>query len=845
MLKILGLDRALSLLSRKLLYVWVRTQTLPQDLSTLNLDPNKPVCYVLQTRQLSNLLVLETETQRLGLPRALSRLKSLDVREDRSFFFLTRGDTAGPMRRNRFAYSPRLKRLMQAVAANPQLDVQLVPVTILWGRQPQKEDSLLKILFTDSWATPGVLKQFFRVLIHGRRTLVRFEEPISLRAVVDEGQAEDLTLRKIARVLRVHFRRQREMAIGPDLSHRRTQVNALLEADTVKQAIEQEMRNKNLSMAKVEDMARRYAMEIAADYSYPTVRALEKFLNWLWTRLYDGVKVYRMNELTDVAPGQEVIYVPTHRSHIDYLLMSYVIFTQGMMVPHIAAGANLNLPVVGGILRRGGAFFLRRTFKGNHLYAAVFNEYLHMMIQKGYPIEYFIEGGRSRTGRMLQPKGGMLAMTLQSYLRDHQRPIVFMPIYFGYEKVMEGGTYVAELSGKPKEKESIWGVIKTVRDIEKVFGEVHVNFGQPIVLSEVLDEVEPAWREAGAHPDPKSPWFTRTVDTLANRIVTRSNSAAVVNPISLLALALLSTPKQAADEDLLVEFLDALKRLLTVAPYSDRVELTSLSGRELIAYGEKMKVLHRLEHPLGNLVQLLPEQALQMTYFRNNVQHLYTLPGMIACFLTADNALERERIVELIGNIYPFLKAELFLHWKTDELPAVVNAMIDALLETGLLAARSDNNTIKAPNRNSAEYMQLEILARSVRQAMERYYIAISLLTRQGSGKISASQLEELCSLFAQRLAILHEHSAPEYFDRAVFKSFISTLKRIGLLSDDESGQLVFDRRIQAAANEAQFVLPHDVRQTVQQLTRLDADEIRRAIADFRAKAAEKSAKKK
>ncbi|WP_137938141.1 glycerol-3-phosphate 1-O-acyltransferase PlsB [Chitinivorax sp. B] len=837
MLKFLGLEAALSLLSRKLLYLWVRTQVLPQDLTSLKLDPDKPVCYVLQTRQLSNLLVLETETIRTGLPRAMGRFQSLDVREDRSFFFLTRGETPGLRRKNRFAYSPRLKRLVQAAIGNPKFDVQLVPVTILWGRQPQKEDSLLKILFTDSWATPSALKQLFRVLIHGRGTLVRFEEPISLREMADEGQGEELTLRKIARVLRVHFRRQREMAIGPDLSHRRTQVTSLLDSEPVRKAIEEEAREKNVLPHKVEENARRYVLEIAADYSYPTVRAYEKFLTWLWTRLYDGVRVYRMNELVDLAAsGPEIIYVPTHRSHIDYLLMSYVIFKQGMMVPHIAAGANLNLPVVGGILRRGGAFFLRRTFKGNNLYAAVFNEYLHMMIQKGYPIEYFIEGGRSRTGRLLSPKGGMLAMTLASYLRDHNRPIVFVPIYFGYEKVMEGGTYVAELSGKPKEKESIWGLIKTIRDIEKVFGEVHVNFGQPIPLADLLDEQYPGWRDESPIEDTKVPWVTKSVDVLANRIVTHINGAAVVNPINLLAFALLSTPKQVADEDLLVAYLDTLRKVLADAPYTDRVEMTPLDGRALIEYGMKMKVLQRLQHPLGNLIQLEPQQALQLTYFRNNIQHLYTLPGMIACFLTSENALERSRIVELISNLYPFLQAELFLHWRVEELDGVINTMIDAMIEGGLLAVRSDQTTIKAPNRNSAEYMQLEILARSVRQAMERYYIAVALLTRQGSGKITAAHLEELCSLFAQRLAILHEHPAPEFFDKGVFRSFIQTLKRIGILCENEQRQLVFDRQLQAAANEAQIVLPHDVRQTVQQLTRLDAEEIRKAVAEIAAK---------
>ena len=118
------------------------------------------------------------------------------------------------------------------------------------------------------------------------------------------------------------------------------------------------------------------------------------------------------DELAKAAPGKGLVYLPNHRSHIDYLLLSYLVSAQGLAPPHIAAGANLNFPIVGPMLRRGGAFFLRRSFKGEPLYAAVFREYLHTMLAKGFPIAYFIEGGRSRSGRTLAPKGGLLGMTV-------------------------------------------------------------------------------------------------------------------------------------------------------------------------------------------------------------------------------------------------------------------------------------------------------------------------------------------------------------------------------------------------------------------------------------------------
>ena len=183
--------------------------------------------------------------------------------------------------------------------------------------------------------------------------------------------------------------------------------------------------------------------------------------------------------LSEVAAGNEVVYVPCHRSHMDYMLLSYVIYRQGFAIPHIAAGINLNLPVVGRFLRKGGAFFIRRSFAGNALYTVVFMKYLAAIMARGHSIEYFIEGGRSRTGRLFPPKTGMLSMTVRSYLREPVRPVVFLPVYFGYERIMEGKSYIRELSGKPKKKESFLACCGRCGSA-RALRPVHVNLGEPI-----------------------------------------------------------------------------------------------------------------------------------------------------------------------------------------------------------------------------------------------------------------------------------------------------------------------------------------------------------------------------
>src|SRR6185295_8630886 len=147
-------------------------------------------------------------------------------------------------------------------------------------------------------------------------------------------------------------------------------------------------------------------------------------------RLYDGVVLHHEEVLHRVAAGNEIVYVPCHRSHMDYLLLSYIIYVKGFAVPHIAAGVNLNMPIIGRFLRKGGAFFIRRTFRGSPLYPVVFMQYLGVMLARGHSLEYFVEGGRSRTGRLLQPKTGMLSMTVRGFLRNRQRPVAFLPVYF-------------------------------------------------------------------------------------------------------------------------------------------------------------------------------------------------------------------------------------------------------------------------------------------------------------------------------------------------------------------------------------------------------------------------------
>ena len=172
-------------------------------------------------------------------------------------------------------------------------------------------------MFADSWAVTGRLRRLLRILILGRKTRVQFSAPIHLRELVDHNKGHERTVRMAQRILRVHFRNLKTAVIGPDLSHRRNLVKGLINEPAVRQAILEQAQRENISADKAKAQARRYANEIASDYTYTAIRFLEVVLSWFWNKIYDGIKVNHIEQVQGIAPGHEVIYVPCHRSHID------------------------------------------------------------------------------------------------------------------------------------------------------------------------------------------------------------------------------------------------------------------------------------------------------------------------------------------------------------------------------------------------------------------------------------------------------------------------------------------------------------------------------------------------
>jgi len=815
--------RPLYWLAGKIFAIWARPAIQPDAPLQLINDPDAAVCYVLETGGLADMLALERVCKLHGMPSPSESLRCCDVRESRRVVVM-RKMKGILFRRPSTKSSQRLRRLVEA-ADHKQQQLLLIPVAIYWGRSPQKERSVFKLLFSENWDVASRTRKFFATLLLGRNTLLRFSDALPLSSIISEDLDAAVAYRKVSRILRVHFRQRRTATVGPDLSNRRTLVNHVLLAPGVRKVITNEAGDDAAIVERKQKEARKYALEIAADISYPTIRVVERFLRWLWTRIYDGVEIGHIERLHEVAKDKEVIYVPCHRSHFDYLLLGYILYEQGVHTPHIAAGINLNIPIVGPILRRGGAFFLRRSFKGNRLYAAVFDAYLDQILQRGYSIEYFVEGTRSRTGRLLQPKGGMLVMTVNSYIRNPKRPIVFVPVYFGYEKLIEGDSFIGELGGVAKEKESLFGLIRSVKSLRENFGKVYVNIAEPIELEPLLDELRPDWREAQSGSGERPPWLGGIVDELGIEIMSNINAAAAVTPISLLAYVLLATPKQKIGEAELKRQLELNLALTKRFRYSASVTMPDWTPEAIIEHGEKLDVISRSSHPIGDVIHMTEHTAVLMTYFRNNILHLLAVPASVACCFIQGHELEHAELQRLIRLIYPFMRKELCLKWDYDQIDDVTTQAIEAFLESEILTRGRNKKMLVRPPAGSTKAYQLLMLGQSMVPMLQRFYLAIAILVHHGPGELSRARLEVLCQQSAERLSMIYGLHSPDFFNKSLFHDFIKKLQVLGVIRRNSDGKIEFDEDITSIGADARLVLGEEIRHSILSLT-FNGDEV-------------------
>ncbi|ELY5872780.1 glycerol-3-phosphate 1-O-acyltransferase PlsB [Cronobacter sakazakii] len=785
------------------LSVLVKSKSIPAaPCPELGLDTSRPIMYVLPYNSKADLLTLRAQCLEHDLPDPLDPLV-IDGTELPRYVFIHGGPRVFTY------YTPKEESIklfhnyLDLHRSNPDLDVQMVPVSVMFGRSPGREkgeeNPPLRML--------NGIQKFFAVSWLGRDSFVRFSPPVSLRRMATEHGTDKRIAQKLARVARMHFARQRLAAVGPRLPARQDLFNKLLSSKAIARAVEDEARTKKISHEKAQQNAVALMEEIAADFSYEAIRITDRVLGFTWNRLYQGINVHNAERVRKLAhDGHEIVYVPCHRSHMDYLLLSYVLYHQGLVPPHIAAGINLNFWPAGPIFRRLGAFFIRRTFKGNKLYSTVFREYLGELFSRGYSVEYFVEGGRSRTGRLLDPKTGTLSMTIQAMLRGGTRPITLVPIYIGYEHVMEVGTYAKELRGATKEKESLLQMLRGLSKLRNL-GQGYVNFGEPLPLITFLNQHVPEWRDAIDPIEAVRPaWLTPTVNEIAAQLMVRINNAGAANAMNLCCTALLASRQRSLTREQLTEQLDCYLNLLRNVPYAADATVPDATATQLIEHALQMNKFEVEKDTIGDIIVLPREQAVLMTYYRNNIMHMLVLPSLIAAIVTQHRRISREAVQQQVELLFPMLKTELFLRWEKEEVSAVVDALVNELAQQGLILA--DDEWLQV---NPARSRTLQLLAAGVRETLQRYAITFWLLSANPS--INRGTLEKESRTVAQRLSVLHGINAPEFFDKAVFSTLVLTLRDEGYISDTGDAEPAETMKVYQMLAE---LMTSDVRLTIE-----------------------------
>lgn len=788
---------------------FVRFKLLPADpFADLQLDTKRPIFYICHTESASDLATLRRVCQQLQLPDPLSTVKLGSKRHARILFLEKPHQLLGG-RRQTTALQQGLA-LLEAHQQQDELNAQLIPAAILWGRTPGKENSIKWLL--GEAHSPNWLAKLLIVLISGRHTLIRFSPPVQLQQMAAQFGANPVVARKLLRMSRIHFYRQRLAATGPRLMSRTQLQHAILAQPAVKKAIADEAKTRQITTEKARQHARKLLLEIAADYRESTLRVGDRVLSWLWHKLYHGLKIHHSKQLQELAQkGHEIVYVPCHRSHMDYLLLSYVIYHQGLVPPHIAAGVNLNFWPAGPIFRRGGAFFIRRSFSGDKLYSTVFREYLSQLFNKGYAVKFYPEGGRSRTGRLLTPKTGMLAMTVQTLLQGTDRPITLVPVYLGYEHVMEVNTYLSELKGSAKQKESVFGVFKAIRKLRN-YGFGYINFAEPISLNTYLSERVPDWKRLREYSTvPKPAWLGSVVDELAADIMVHINQSAALNAINLIALVLLATRHKALARSELEQQLELYIRLQQCLPYHSRISLPEHSAADMIEHALALGKIQQSSDHFGQIITLEPEQAILLSYFRNNIIHLFILPAILASALLRQRDLSGQQLAETMALLYPLLATELYL--KTEH-SALSDPLLDFMAKAGLIE-QPEQGPRPVPQQD-AGYRQLGLLAGIATDTLQRYAIVLNLL-QQSSGWQRA-QLEQQSQALAGRLLTLHGITAPEYLDKQLFATLMKALRKAQHLQIADDGSLHGTNSLRLLTDTVNAMLHSDVLQSIQRL---------------------------
>ncbi len=747
-------------------------------------DLNNPkVIYALPNKSISELVALDKYTNKQNSPSPIDSFE--DTNLQRFIRLIAPKFDIGAQKVKRF-----LPENLPEILSLEDESIILMPVSFYWGMHPDKQKSFFKIVFSQSWAVSGFFKKFFRVLLHGRSLVIKFNKPLTLSELQDKERTTEESSRLISRYLRAIFRKTKKAAIGPDISHRRTLVRSLSRDKAVREEIKAQSKGDIKKKRRLNKKAFKYANEICSDINYPIVRNLQRGLGWFWNKRYDGIHLKNLEKIKSIADENSLVYVPCHRSHIDYLALSYILLEKGLMLPHIAAGNNLNLPILGGIGKGGGAFFMRRSFRDNKLYSLIFFQYFRRLLQRGSSVEFFPEGGRSRTGFSLQAKPGLLSMTIRSFASLSNEKVKLIPTYIGYEKIIEGNSYLTELLGEEKKRESFLDLFKSIKDFGNFLGNAYINFGEPIDLKDFLEREVDLKDYKIDSPLDRPTWLKAATNRLGIEVMKGINQSSAITTSSLFSLSLLTETSQTLDKKIINKrielFIDLIKRNQN---FKD-VWLTEDSSEKIITKTEELGLINSQLIGGERVFRPTRNEAALLSFYQNNISHFYLLYSLICLSLKYVEELSEKELIRLAKLVYPFLQSDFYLPWSNEQIDKVVLNNLKVLIKLGLIVKKDKDLLIK-PEKNSKEFRDFLALSNISEPSIKRFYIVMSTLWRE---EIDILELQARCEEIARQLQEIEGWLYTEFSDAAKFKSFITKLLEDSYIKENTNNKLSASR---------------------------------------------------
>ncbi len=535
--------------------------------------------------------------------------------------------------------------------------------------------------------------------------------------------------------------------------------------------------------------ARYYLREIAASHSPFLIDLIANAIHWLYRRGY-GAILYDESDLGEIAhlgTRHPIAFVPSHRSNLDRLSLQYLVWENDLPPNHTAAGINMNFFPVGPLIRRTGAFFIRRSFKENELYKFVLRSYLDYLVERRFPLEWYIEGGRSRSGKLLPPKLGMLGWVVDSVRRGKAEDLFLIPTSIAYDEIIDVADYASEAVGGAKTTESFGWVLGKIRSLGRRYGNIHIRFAQPISVAKEMN------LGSDAEID---------LQKLSFEVMYRISQVTPITPTSVVSIVMLSArgramtlneiSRVAAEIDAHIE----LREWPTTEPLrlEDPVEVGRIVGR-LAEHGS----LTRFDGGGEPVYRLQPDQALQAAYYRNTIVHFF-VPGAIAELALAglSQGTSVDEFWSEVADIRDLLKFEFFFAGR-DEFRHEIDALLVTASPTWADDLSEQGGAGRILERLSPLRSHWTLLP-----FLEAYQVVADQLVKT-VGEIDEKAFVSACLALGEQYRLQNRVEADESVSKVLFASALALARNRGL-GDEDQGAEHLERRRAFAARLRQLV---------------------------------------